>query len=306
MESAFVLPSENNSLQQGKDISPKLRSMLDGNALPQGEHLIQEFRAQSVHEVSEATSTFVFFIVVFTNREIRLKNFYCTRTNIYTDGKQNPFSVNFPHIQSTMTSEMHHSSPVANPPFAHLAYNGVKFPYHMAGLMNSTYSFKISSHFQVNAPYMNAMTSGHFVPVPKMFYGNQNFAAYPMESGIPISTIESLKPRVFYRNLFHVMHGKFAADAATWEGCRVYISDNVGYSGNAKRFKKRAEIGTFNNQNVMSNVVSGEKALILDCVLLDPKEQPITQACLACRDYFETQKYFKTNQEWYTKKFIVK
>ncbi len=81
------------------------------------------------------------------------------------------------------------------------------------------------------------------------------------------------------------MHGNLpSSDMSAWEGSRVYISDSVGYSGNAKRFKKRAE--------------KGEKALILDCALLDAKEQPINQACLACRDYFETQKYFKTNQDW--------
>ncbi len=66
----------------------------------------------------------------------------------------------------------------------------------------------------------------------------------------------------------------------------------MAYSGNAKRFKRKPE--------------KGEKALILDCDVRDPKEQPIEQACVACRDYFETQQYFKTNQECLGKLILVK
>jgi hypothetical protein len=64
------------------------------------------------------------------------------------------------------------------------------------------------------------------------------------------------------------------------------------YSGNAKRFKRRPE--------------KGERALILECNILDPKDQPVSQTCLACKDYFETQKYFKTNQECIGKIMLVK
>ena len=59
--------------------------------------------------------------------------------------------------------------------------------------------------------------------------------------GVPV--VNENKPRVFYRNLFHTMHGKFLHDALGWEGSRVYIHDSVGYSGNAKRFKRRPEKG---------------------------------------------------------------
>jgi len=112
------------------------------------------------------------------------------------------------------------------------------------------------------------------------------------EVSLTNSSLHVEKPKVFYRNLFHTIHGKFLNDGLVWERCRVYIHDEVGYSGNAKRFKKRPE--------------KGEKALILECNVLDPKEKPISQSCVACRDYFETQKYFKTNQECSGKIMLVK
>ena len=67
--------------------------------------------------------------------------------------------------------------------------------------------------------------------------------------------------------------------------------DRVGYSGNAKRFKKRPE--------------KGERALLLDCNILDYKGQPLEQ-CLACKDYFETQKYFKANPECIGRIVLIK
>ena len=37
---------------------------------------------------------------------------------------------------------------------------------------------------------------------------------------------------IMYRNLFHTMYCKLLHDGCNWEGCRVYIHDNVGYAGN--------------------------------------------------------------------------
>lgn len=95
-------------------------------------------------------------------------------------------------------------------------------------------------------------------------------------SSIANVTSNPKTPQIIYRNLFHTMHCKLSDDS--WEGCRIYINDNVGYSGNAKRFKRKPE--------------KGEKALLLECNVLTSTDQ-IAQQCLSCKDYFETQKYYK-------------
>jgi len=155
------------------------------------------------------------------------------------------------------------------------------FPYPsnmMSHYANLQQQYQPSKYLQQS---MMPITSGSNVPVGAP--GNEQITLHPPSPD---------KPRVFYRNLFHTIHGKFLHDGSNWEGCRVYIHDSVGYSGNAKRFKRRPE--------------KGEKALILECNILDPKEQTLSQTCLACRDYFETQKYFKTNQECIGKMMLVK
>jgi len=141
------------------------------------------------------------------------------------------------------------------------------------------------------SPYMSPYGPSQFPPSAKVAL----FPPGPLNEPIALlpPVPDDTKARVFYRNLFHTIHGKFGVlDGPNWEGCRVYISDSVGYSGNAKRFKRRPE--------------KGEKALLLECAVLDPKEQPINATCLACKDYFETQKYFKTNQECIGKIMLVK
>jgi hypothetical protein len=55
------------------------------------------------------------------------------------------------------------------------------------------------------------------------------------------SSLELAKPNiagVMYRNLFHVIINKLGRDGFNWEGARVYIHESMGYSGNAKRFKR--------------------------------------------------------------------
>ena len=107
----------------------------------------------------------------------------------------------------------------------------------------------------------------------------------------PSMTTNTKSPQVIYRNLFHTMHCKLPNDGVEWEGCRVYISDLVGYSGNAKRFKKKPE--------------KGEKALTLECTVLTSNDQS-AQQCLSCKDYFETQKYYKANPECIGRIVLVK
>jgi len=111
----------------------------------------------------------------------------------------------------------------------------------------------------------------------------------PMGIPIPPKSEKKSQP-VIYRNLFHTIVCKFCENTA-YENCRVYIDDFVGYSGNAKRFKKRPD--------------KGEKALFLSCSVTDPMDKPITQ-CLACKDYFENQKYFKANPECVGKVVLIK
>jgi hypothetical protein len=105
------------------------------------------------------------------------------------------------------------------------------------------------------------------------------------------STANPKTPQVIYRNLFHTMHCKFQPDTGEWEGCRIYINDGVGYSGNAKRFKRKPD--------------KGEKALVLDSVVYTSNDQP-AQQCLSCRDYFETQKYYKANPDCIGRIVLVK
>jgi len=106
-----------------------------------------------------------------------------------------------------------------------------------------------------------------------------------------ITTMAITTPQIIFRNLFHTVNCKFSAEVSEWEGCRVYVSDNVGYSGNAKRFKKKPE--------------PAEKALHLDCAVVTSSNQHPTQ-CLSCKDYFETQKYYKANPECIGRIVLVK
>ncbi len=104
------------------------------------------------------------------------------------------------------------------------------------------------------------------------------------------SATESRSPnQTIFRNLFHTINCKL--DKEGFEGHRIFVVETVGYSGNAKRFKKKPE--------------KGEQALFLNCTLSDAEGKPIAQ-CLACHDYFDTQKYFKANPECMGKVVLIK
>lgn len=95
-------------------------------------------------------------------------------------------------------------------------------------------------------------------------------------------------PEPLHRNYYHTIQFRVpsAAYATTpgsygsYEGYRVYIHPDLGYSGNAKRFKQAPE--------------AGEKAFILEGQVLDSFLRPITQ-CAACEEYFENKSYFVAN-----------
>eukprot|EP01111_Echinosteliopsis_oligospora_P014669 TRINITY_DN5572_c0_g1_i1.p1 TRINITY_DN5572_c0_g1~~TRINITY_DN5572_c0_g1_i1.p1 ORF type:complete len:393 (-),score=54.45 TRINITY_DN5572_c0_g1_i1:374-1552(-) len=92
-----------------------------------------------------------------------------------------------------------------------------------------------------------------------------------------------------HRNYYHSIQFKvpsavFATSpssiGSSYEGYRVYIHPNLGYSGNAKRFKQGPE--------------PGEKAFMLEGVVLDQQFRTIQQ-CGACTEYFENKSYFVAN-----------
>jgi len=135
-------------------------------------------------------------------------------------------------------------------------------------------------------------TPSFVVPPHSTEYGDSS--SYPrgivMTTGNAAKHDKKIRP-IIYRNLFHTVVCKFLNDSPQYEGCRVYVDDSVGYSGNAKRFKKRPD--------------EREKALLLTCNVLDPQDKLLTQ-CLACKDYFENQKYFKANPECIGKVVLIK
>jgi len=137
------------------------------------------------------------------------------------------------------------------------------------------------------SPYHTMLYS---IPPPSPPQTHMQSQQVPLPLAIP-KLASSGQTQVIFRNLFHTLTCLLNGDETNWEGCRVYVSDSVGYSGNAKRFKKRAD-GT-------------EKALSLDCVLLGANNQPASQ-CLQCKDYFETQKYFKANPECVGRIVLIK
>jgi len=114
-----------------------------------------------------------------------------------------------------------------------------------------------------------------------------------ISNSVPSTSDDSSEPKslyqVIFRNLFHIINSKI--DKEGYEGYRIYVVESLGYSGNAKRFKKKPE--------------KGENALYLNCSLSDAEGKLITQ-CLACKDYFETQKYFKANPECMGRVALIK
>jgi len=97
---------------------------------------------------------------------------------------------------------------------------------------------------------------------------------------------------IMYRNLFHVLECKVpTALQERFENWRVYVDTAVGYSGNAKIFKKKPD--------------EGEKALSLYCTIEDTSSRPLSQ-CGDCVEYFSNRMYFKVNQHIRGRIAIVK
>eukprot|EP01116_Phalansterium_solitarium_P005990 TRINITY_DN18300_c0_g1_i1.p1 TRINITY_DN18300_c0_g1~~TRINITY_DN18300_c0_g1_i1.p1 ORF type:complete len:372 (+),score=39.47 TRINITY_DN18300_c0_g1_i1:133-1248(+) len=103
---------------------------------------------------------------------------------------------------------------------------------------------------------------------------------------------ESRVGPILFRNLFHQVTCGISDKLGNFEGWRVYVCDDVGYSGNARRFKKHAELG--------------EKALLLTCALLHPDRNEALMQCVGCKDYFENQQYFKSSPHCIGKILLIK
>jgi len=147
------------------------------------------------------------------------------------------------------------------------------------------------------SPPESRRPSGGFLamPPPPPHPPHRSDSVTLLPTSAPPSSTDDITPeprspyQIIYRNLFHTINCKL--DKEGFEGSRIYVLESVGYSGNAKRFKKRPE--------------KGEQALFLNCTLADSEGKLIAQ-CLACHDYFDTQKYFKANPECMGKVALIK
>jgi hypothetical protein len=103
-----------------------------------------------------------------------------------------------------------------------------------------------------------------------------------------------------HRNYYHTIQFRVPSAAyatspngvgSNYEAYRIYIHPQLGYSGNAKRFKQAPE--------------PGEKAFILEGIVLDHHFHPIQQ-CPACLEYFENKSYFVANPHCKGRILLVK
>jgi hypothetical protein len=103
-----------------------------------------------------------------------------------------------------------------------------------------------------------------------------------------------------HRNYYHTIQFRVPSAAyatspngvgSNYEAYRIYIHPQLGYSGNAKRFKQAPE--------------PGEKAFILEGIVLDHHFHAIQQ-CPACLEYFENKSYFVANPHCKGRILLVK
>jgi len=97
------------------------------------------------------------------------------------------------------------------------------------------------------------------------------------------ANVTSANLPILYRNVFHILECRLPTSPdglSSYEGYRVFIDESVGYSGNAKLFKSKAD--------------TGERALVLSCQVLNPEHRQEVQ-CSFCKEYFSSRMYFKTN-----------
>jgi hypothetical protein len=96
-----------------------------------------------------------------------------------------------------------------------------QMPYHPMGMYPPPMTPYNPPYLPPTTPTPMGKVHAEFMVTPKA----------PTSSIVNVTT-NPKTPQIIYRNLFHTMHCKLN-DNDNWEGSRVYISDNVGYSGNA-------------------------------------------------------------------------
>ncbi|KYQ94356.1 hypothetical protein DLAC_04653 [Tieghemostelium lacteum] len=115
----------------------------------------------------------------------------------------------------------------------------------------------------------------------------------PKTGGYPLPNIFSAFQTPLFRNFYHQIEF-YIPDLnlqRKYQNTRIYISDNIGYSGNAKKFINIPQ--------------SNELALILEGQLLDIDFNPLPQ-CISCKEYFQSRFYFATNPQCKEKLVLVK
>eukprot|EP01132_Coremiostelium_polycephalum_P010074 gene10074-12349_t len=115
----------------------------------------------------------------------------------------------------------------------------------------------------------------------------------PKTGGYPLPHVFSAFSTPLFRNFYHqiefyIPDGHYQRK---YQNSRIYISDSIGYSGNAKKF-----INTPQNNEV---------ALILEGQVLDIDFNPLPQ-CVSCKEYFQSRFYFATNPQCKEKLVLVK
>ncbi|PRP85825.1 transcription factor [Planoprotostelium fungivorum] len=101
-----------------------------------------------------------------------------------------------------------------------------------------------------------------------------------------------VQPVVVFRNLFHQATCTISNfDKTAYEGYRVYVDENVGYPGNATRFKRTPD--------------PEEKAFVLSIHVTDPNGNSVTQ-CKPCKEYYTHQGYFKASPSALGRVLLVK
>ncbi|EFA86215.1 hypothetical protein PPL_00777 [Heterostelium album PN500] len=153
-----------------------------------------------------------------------------------------------------------------------------------------------SNNFQLIDPSFHSETFSHEnflnrnVEMPWFCVVNNNS---PKSGSIPLPNVFSSFSTPLFRNFYHNIEF-FIPDLEMqrkYHNQRVYISDVVGYSGNAKKF--------------INTPQPNEVALFLEAQVLDTEFNPLPQ-CTFCKEYFQSRFYFANNPQCKEKLVLVK
>ncbi|KAF2071793.1 hypothetical protein CYY_006900 [Polysphondylium violaceum] len=116
----------------------------------------------------------------------------------------------------------------------------------------------------------------------------------PRSGQYPLPNVFSAFQTPLYRNFYHQIEFYIPDfnNQAKYQNARIYISDTIGYSGNAKKF-------------VNTPQSLDEVALLLEGQILDIEFKPLSH-CDSCKDYFQSRFYFANNPQCKEKLILVK